>query len=575
MAKKLFLLEAPASAHRGNVQEAPLAGGSASWGPRKAGESAGASLATGSAVTVDGPTSGLELSADAAPVAKLEWISDPLSADFTIDGTITFNVWMAESNMAANAGAQVVIEKIDGATGGLTTIANSEKGTELPVTTRAAQNWTLDPSAVACKRGDRLRIRVAANDGGGTMNVGHPFTIGYNGGTGGSDGDSWVQFTEDLTFESLAASGSTYYLREVEGYALPTEARQVDDSALGNSWSNIANVLADDATYATITPVVSQVSDSLILTGFGFNLPAAAVIRGVQVEYQMKLDFSSPGVAARVTLMDGSTTIGTTGVSGSHTNTTEAAQTLGSATDTWGATLDGGVINRLGIQFKIGGANGNLWYLDCVRVRVYYSLVSSSDRPTATTRGPASKTVVTNTAAGPTSGVQLTLTAGGSAVDWYTPRLNAFTLGGVAKFNLRALESNTAANASLKAELAVCDSDGSNATVWGVSDIEAETGAGGSIGELATSDGEKVAWVSGDDVAVTAGQRLRFRVYLDDCPNGALASGHTVTVSYDGPSASAAGDSYVILPQTVTEYVIGPMAPIVVPPAAVQRAANW
>lgn len=412
--------------HRGNAQEAPLAGGSASWTARKLGESRGGALATANASTGSGgPTSGIELTTDAAPQAFAEWISDPLSADFTISGIVTGNLWMAESNMAANICGQFVVQKIDGATGALTTILNRETGAELPVTTRAAQTNGLTATSTACKRGDRIRVRVAINDATAlTMGSGHSGTFGFNGNTAAADGDSYIRFTENLTFETLSASGSTYYLRD---------------------------------TNESINP--------------------------------------------------------------------------GSATE----------------------------------------------KVASTTRGSASTTAVTNTADGPTAGVQITASAGGSTLEWYTPGLNAFTLGGVAKFNIRALESNAAANASLLAEIAVCASDGTGATVWGLANVEAETGAGGAIGELATTDGAKVAWVSGDDVSVTTGQRLRFRIFVDDCPNAALASTHTVTVSYDGGSAAAAGDTYVILPQTVTEGggVTYPPDTSTVGNYAVTRSFTW
>jgi hypothetical protein len=105
--------------------------------------------------------------------------------------------------------------------------------------------------------------------------------------------------------------------------------------------------------------------------------------------------------------------------------------------------------------------------------------------------------------------------------------------------NIRALESNTSANASLKAEIAVTATDGTGATVWGLANVEPSTTAG----ELGTSDAALVAWPSGDDTSVTSGQRLRYRIYLDDIASGPLVTGFTATVSYSGTSAAAAGDT--------------------------------
>jgi hypothetical protein len=174
---------------------------------------------------------------------------------------------------------------------------------------------------------------------------------------------------------------------------------------------------------------------------------------------------------------------------------------------------------------------------------------SSTEKKALTTRGSGSVNAVSNTTAGPTGGFLITDSAGGTAIEWYTPPLSAFTLGGKAKVNIRALESSAAANASLGAEISVVDNNGTGAVVWGRANIESTNG-----GEITTSDAAYVAWVSGDDVAVTDQQRLRIRVYIDDLATGPLVTGSTVTVSYAGASASAAGDTYVILPVAVTDY---------------------
>src|SRR5262245_19065033 len=56
----------------------------------------------GTSNTVTGPTSGVEIVTSALPI---EWFSEPLAADVTISGTVTFNVWMSENNMSANVAA--------------------------------------------------------------------------------------------------------------------------------------------------------------------------------------------------------------------------------------------------------------------------------------------------------------------------------------------------------------------------------------------------------------------------------------------------------------------------------------
>jgi hypothetical protein len=203
---------------------------------------------------------------------------------------------------------------------------------------------------------------------------------------------------------------------------------------------------------------------------------------------------------------------------------------------------------------------------------------SATEKKALTTPGTGSVNSVTNATSGPVTPIQVTATSGGTAIEWYTPPLNAFSLGGKAKFNIRGLEAAATLNASLKAEIAITAGDGSGATVWGIANVEAIT-TYGLVGELNISDTAYFAWVSGDDTSISAGQRLRFRIFVDDCGSGALASGGNVTVTYNGATASAAGDTYVILPAAVTEQVPAfaqpiPM-PMIGPNSAVVRAAYW
>lgn len=143
-----------------------------------------ASSSANSASTVAGPTSGVAITPS--------WISKPLGP-MTISGTITANLVMSESSMSANAGAQVLIERCNNAGTVLSTISNSEKGTELP-TSGAAQNWAITPTSTTINGGDRIKVTVMGNDAGGTMASGHTFQFNY----GGTAGQSYVEFTENL-----------------------------------------------------------------------------------------------------------------------------------------------------------------------------------------------------------------------------------------------------------------------------------------------------------------------------------------------------------------------------------------
>jgi hypothetical protein len=102
--------------------------------------------------------------------------------------------------MNDNTAINFVVDKIDGATGAVTQIAKSGRTLELAVTTAAVNNFTVTPTSTACKRGDRLRVRPFIDDAAASMIVGTS-TFSYNGPTALAAGDSFVTFTEDLTFE--------------------------------------------------------------------------------------------------------------------------------------------------------------------------------------------------------------------------------------------------------------------------------------------------------------------------------------------------------------------------------------
>lgn len=177
-----------------------------------------------------------------------------------------------------------------------------------------------------------------------------------------------------------------------------------------------------------------------------------------------------------------------------------------------------------------------------------------------TSRGDGVNSIVVNTAAGWTAPIQWTDSGGGTVVEWYSKQLQAFTLANLVRCNLRALESATSANASIRAELAICNSDGSGAAIWAAQDFQST-----SLGdwELGTSEAAKVFDIAGDDTAVTDGQRLRLRVYIDDGSDTAMGASQTCTLFYDGTSGGASGDSYITLSQSVTEFAQTSIPPFV------------
>lgn len=157
-----------------------------------------AGVGSRSGSTVTGPTSGIQI----GTVLISYWYQ--VNA-VTISGAITKNLWMSESNMSANVGAQTIIDRCDSSGTFISTVENSEKGTELPVTTATAQNWSTGTvTSTTFADGDYIRLRVYGNDV-GTMATGFSFALGAGAASAGVDGDSYVTFTETITAFVAAA----------------------------------------------------------------------------------------------------------------------------------------------------------------------------------------------------------------------------------------------------------------------------------------------------------------------------------------------------------------------------------
>ena len=164
----------------------------------------------------------------------------------------------------------------------------------------------------------------------------------------------------------------------------------------------------------------------------------------------------------------------------------------------------------------------------------------------------AVSTAVVNTAAGYTSGIQWTDSAGGTTIEWFTPQLVACTLAGMVVLGVRAYDSAGSSIGTVRLEIARVENDGTGASVWGSS----ASGAG----MFATTEGVFWCYVSGQDLAISDGQRLRFRLLLDDSTK-ALVTGSTATVLYDIAANAASGDSGGYVPLTLSIYAATAYAP--------------
>ncbi len=158
-------------------------------------------------------------------------------------------------------------------------------------------------------------------------------------------------------------------------------------------------------------------------------------------------------------------------------------------------------------------------------------------------RGAASTTAVTTTTAAGTS-ITGTQTAGGSIVHWYSPPLYAVTILGAITPNIRGLESALTVNAGRSIRIVRATANGSDNGTMVVQNI---TGVHGT--EFTASDAANGAWsITPTSQPFADGERIKVILYVANV--GTMAAG-SVTYTYGGPTAAAAGDSYITFTETL------------------------
>lgn len=191
---------------------------------------------------------------------------------------------------------------------------------------------------------------------------------------------------------------------------------------------------------------------------------------------------------------------------------------------------------------------------------VYYARDTASDiadqgvveKAMSTTHGSSTVEKTSNTRAGFVSPplTRYTDGAGGTALEWYTPRLNAFTLSG--RVTVRTVNGDSAVNLFdfPWVEIAVVANDGTNVRVYGT----VATASGSPNGSSGVTN--DYPYVVGPDISVADGERIRVRFGHGD-GNQAEVAGGTCTLAYDqdltfGAASPVTG---IQLTETVTEFV--------------------
>lgn len=191
----------------------PIFTATTGWSFRLASATQGAAMAGNTTTSVAGPLTGhyfpittLDyICRTATNNYQLLWFTPPLSAGVTISGTITPNIWGLESAAQCNCGFRYEVLRWDVLQGGIVSslgISTDNGATEWGTTAAVRTSPTLTPTSTNFVTGDRIVIVIYNDDGNGVTEAsGRSWSLRIDGPTG-VDGDSYLSFTETITFSS-------------------------------------------------------------------------------------------------------------------------------------------------------------------------------------------------------------------------------------------------------------------------------------------------------------------------------------------------------------------------------------
>jgi hypothetical protein len=165
----------------------------------------------------------------------------------------------------------------------------------------------------------------------------------------------------------------------------------------------------------------------------------------------------------------------------------------------------------------------------------------------STTPGTAVATKTVNTATA--AQVQWTDGAGGSAIEWCSdPLSSSATISSAVTFNIWAVESNMSANAGARARLYKVSNDRATWTEMGGGPWDDNV----EFPYPTTRAAHSWTGTPTSNNALSAGDRIGVRLFLDDNCGVALVNGYTATLGFDDDVASADGDTYIETVENLT-----------------------
>ena len=222
----------------------------------------------------------------------------------------------------------------------------------------------------------------------------------------GADGSSWSRFYQDDPSTCLTIDQETIVtnfatrgpLCLVNGGAITGANTTVDvgttvtisgaDASAGaNSpsaasssgapaWSNTSNVYTSNSSYATDVISSNGTGGSLNASGYGFSIPATAIVRGITVSVIRKSNISGHTQDSGVYLLKAGAQAGSDHHLGGTWGTSNTTKTYGNASDLWGTSWTAADVDSAGFGVKFTAktdATGTTASVDYISVTVTYS----------------------------------------------------------------------------------------------------------------------------------------------------------------------------------------------------------
>lgn len=173
-----------------------------------------------------------------------------------------------------------------------------------------------------------------------------------------------------------------------QGFNLPQAGANVGS---GTAWTNPGNVISTNGLYAEVTVAQNTSSQFLRAANFLFSIPTGAIIDGIELEINDSENIpNNTGATILFVSKDGANF---TGNQKSWTaNNPAGAEVVGGPADLWGTTWTAAEINSSSFSFFLQWAKNAIQtsstlYIDSVRAKVYYTLLTTQVAYDVRTRG--------------------------------------------------------------------------------------------------------------------------------------------------------------------------------------------